>query len=383
MNVWRKQTVKFSRHGKRVVILSKRFYGTLRTANGKRKQIPLTLQKETSRTLLRRLQTEADTKWASGVDRYAEERERPVVEHLDDYVDYLAAKENTLSYVTTARQLIVKLIDETKAKTLADLDTGRILRTLATWRQRKHRPLGIGGSNHYIRSIKGFSRWLWRERRTPDDPLVGLRRMNAEADRRHVRRPLTVEELKRLTDVTQQSKTTYRGRDWLFTPDDRAILYSIAAYSGLRAKEIASLTKDDFDFETETLIVAASNTKNRKTAKLPLHPTLSEKLKTWFATLDREPLFPGSWCVPGKSRAGETLKRDLKRAGIAYRDAGGRVVDFHALRYTFITSLAKAGVHPAKAQRLARHSTIALTMNVYTQLDVEDLRDAVASLYAS
>lgn len=77
---------------------------------------------------------------------------------------------------------------------------------------------------------------------------------------------------------------------------------------------------------------------------------------------------------------GKFLQRDLKRAGNYYVDASGRHADFHALRYTFVTSLAKAGVHPSKAQRLARHSTPMLTMSVYTSLDVDDLRSTVASL---
>jgi integrase len=55
------------------------------------------------------------------------------------------------------------------------------------------------------------------------------------------------------------------------------------------------------------------------------------------------------------------------------------VVDFHALRHTFITSLAAAGVHPKTAQMLARHSTITLTMDRYTHT----LRGAEAAALAS
>ena len=41
---------------------------------------------------------------------------------------------------------------------------------------------------------------------------------------------------------------------------------------------------------------------------------------------------------------------------------------------------ARAGVHPRNAQALARHSTIDLTMNVYTHVDMEDLATDVESL---
>ncbi len=46
---------------------------------------------------------------------------------------------------------------------------------------------------------------------------------------------------------------------------------------------------------------------------------------------------------------------------LAYRDDAGWVTDFHGLRRTFISNLARGGVHPKVAQQLARHSTITLT----------------------
>jgi len=70
----------------------------------------------------------------------------------------------------------------------------------------------------------------------------------------------------------------------------------------------------------------------------------------------------------------------LADAGIAYRDDGGRVADFHALRHTFITNLVRGRVHPKLAQALARHSTPTLTLAVYTKLGVRDLSDALSAL---
>ncbi len=64
---------------------------------------------------------------------------------------------------------------------------------------------------------------------------------------------------------------------------------------------------------------------------------------------------------------------DLKVAGIAYQTDNGQVFDFHALRHQFISNLALAGVHPKAAQALARHSTITLTLNRYTHVDLPDL----------
>ncbi len=76
------------------------------------------------------------------------------------------------------------------------------------------------------------------------------------------------------------------------------------------------------------------------------------------------------------------LRRDLEAAGIPYRDDEGRVLDFHSLRHTFGTNLARAGVAPKVAQELMRHSDINLTMGTYTHVGLYDLNAAVESLPA-
>lgn len=59
---------------KRYVIESKRFYGTLKLARGNRKQQPLTEDKASSVTLLRRLQLHEDRNLTEDVER----RQRPI-----------------------------------------------------------------------------------------------------------------------------------------------------------------------------------------------------------------------------------------------------------------------------------------------------------------
>ncbi|MCD4824940.1 MAG: tyrosine-type recombinase/integrase [Phycisphaerae bacterium] len=57
-------------------------------------------------------------------------------------------------------------------------------------------------------------------------------------------------------------------------------------------------------------------------------------------------------------------------------------VDIHALRHTFGTHLARAGVAPRTAMAAMRHSKIELTMNVYTDPALLDIAGAVDSLPA-
>ncbi len=70
--------------------------------------------------------------------------------------------------------------------------------------------------------------------------------------------------------------------------------------------------------------------------------------------------------MPKPDDVAKMLRADLDAAGICERDDAARVVDIHALRHTFITSLASGGVHPKTAQTMDRHSTISLTMDRYT-----------------
>jgi len=76
------------------------------------------------------------------------------------------------------------------------------------------------------------------------------------------------------------------------------------------------------------------------------------------------------------------LDRDLAAAGIAKHDERGRVVDIHALRHTFGTHLSKAGVAPRVAMAAMRHSSLDLTMNIYTDPVLLDVGAAVDALPA-
>lgn len=353
MKVWRKQT---TRNGGRTTIYSKRFYGTLRTADGKRKQVPLSEDRETSVQLLQRLQLDEDRQRALGVDRYARERQRPIDEHVHAYELYLRSKANTERHVTLTLRRLRLLLTATKTKTVTDVDALRIASTLSAWRSRKRKPLSLSTSNHYAQAIRGFSRWLYVERKMQEDTLRGLRPLNADVDRKRIRRALTLDELRQLIHATETSGKTMRGETWKFTPADRAILYTLAAFTGLRASELASLTESSFDFQAMTVSVQAAYSKRRRNDTLPLHPMLVERLRPWITSkrgVSDGLLFPGTWT---NYKAAKLLRGDLKRAGIAYVDASGRYADFHSLRHTFITQLARHGVHPAKAKELARHT---------------------------
>ena len=88
-----------------------------------------------------------------------------------------------------------------------------------------------------------FCNWLVRDRRTNENPLAHLSRLNARVDIRRDRRVLDPTDFARLIEVAESGKTVCGicGRD-------RAMLYLMAGYSGLRASELASLTWESIDF---------------------------------------------------------------------------------------------------------------------------------------
>lgn len=60
-----------------------------------------------------------------------------------------------------------------------------------------------------------------------------------------------------------------------------------------------------------------------------------------------------------------------------HREGYGTDVSLHDLRHSYLTRLARAGVHPSVMQRLAGHSTMRVTLEIYTHVSVDMERDAV------
>ena len=145
---------------------------------------------------------------------------------------------------------------------------------------------------------------------------------------------------------------------------------------------VGSLTRSSFDLESDpaTVTVEAGYSKRRRRDTIPLHPAVASRVCEWLV---ESPARNGSLLFPvAKKKTSKMMRLDLERAGVPYVDAEGRVADFHANRHTFITNLCRAGVAPKVAQSLARHSTITLTMDVYSHADSGERIAAVRSLLA-
>src|SRR5262249_25832325 len=152
-----------------------------------------------------------------------------------------------------------------------------------------------------------------------------LRAFNVATDRRHDQRELSPAELARLVAAAGA------GGDVLgMSGPDRAILYRLAVGTGFRADELRSLTPASFDLDAElpTVTVAAAYSKRRRDDAQPIRPDLATDLRAGLrGKAPDAPVFRLT------SRTADLMERDLAAAGIPYRDAAGRVADFHALRH--------------------------------------------------
>lgn len=315
---------------------------------------------------------------------------KPLQEHLDDFAKALAAKGNTEKHVRHTRNRIERVFKGCSFTYWDDISASKVQAFLDDLRK----PIKQGDSivpgisaqtfNYYLGSLKAFGRWMVKDRRALASPLSHLDVLNTRIDRRHERRALSKAELQQLIKATRQGKELFgRDRDgviaWRLSGCDRAMLYQLAVETGLRAGEIRSLTPRSFSLSDNlsTVTVLAAYSKHRRDDTLPLRPSTAAILGEYLLDMDPDkPVFQ----LPRREEMARVLRVDLGAAGIPYRDASGRVVDFHALRHTFITNLAQGGVHPKTAQALARHSTITLTMDRYSHSEREDEARALSAL---
>ena len=421
---------------------SDKWYALYLDAKGDWNRKVLCGDKSAAQSMLDEILTKEDRKRSGRIDGFDEHFARPVAEHLADYQAHLEAKRNTAKHVALQMGRIEALCKSCGFRRLSEIQASAVAAFLADARQigipvvdangkpvadadgkPKLRTIGVATSNHWLAAVRGFSRWLVRDRRLPSDPLSHLSRLNPKADVRRERRPLEPGEFAAFIEAARAGKP-FRG----LSGESRAMLYIVAANTGLRASELASLTAASFDFASDppTVTVEAAYSKHRRRDVLPLRADLVALLRPFLAAFDSEAaglrlnrrsarggpkaessgesdttgrIWAGTWV----ERSARMLRDDLeaarakwlkgtqtdaererreRSAWLRYVDEAGRVFDFHALRHQFISNLARGRVHVKEAQQLARHSTVTLTMDCYTHLGVVDLTSALDVLPA-
>lgn len=253
------------------------------------------------------LERKAQRLAAGLADPMKQHAKKPLAEHAEDFRRYLAAKGNTPGHVDRTLARLLACLDACRFVRILDMQQSAVVEFLG---QLRNEGKSIATANYYLTAVKGFTRWLWKDRRTGIDPLAGMSKLaHADTEIRHGRRDFSPEEFRWLLETVREAKREYRGLTGL----DRFALYLTAAGTGFRAAELATLERASFNLDGDrpTVRCQASYSKNRKQVDQPLPPDVAEFLRGYLAGKPAPgPLWPGCW----KDDAAEMIRLDMADA---------------------------------------------------------------------
>ena len=294
-------------------------------------------------------------------------------------------------------------------RTLAALGAERVadLQPLSVIRYRNQlRAEGLASrsANLVVDNLRTMLGWAHDCGLIAANPLGRIRRLpDGAGHQRCVRRAMTDDEIERFlraaeaddrrtarTWETKGGGKSNRRRKAMRIP--QAPLWRAFLETGARWSELTRTVWADVDPGRRTLLLRAENTKARRRRIVPLGRQLLSDLDVLRELQERvlgrklgvsAPIFltpeAARWCRP-TNNAMRIFDRLLLAAEIPRIDAEGRKLDIHALRHTFGSRMARSGAGLVHVQRLMGHSDPKLTAQVYTHLDVEDLRGAIDSV---
>lgn len=177
--------------------------------------------------------------------------------------------------------------------------------------------------------------------------------------------------------IRKQSKALTHEQEQRFVAEckrsNQGDLFLLCLYQGLRLGEALALTYNDIDFNKKTITVNKSIDS--------MGNITTPKTATSIRTL---PLF---------SRTAELLKRDGASNLFNYqrkvyqnsmlkicKRLGFTGINIHSLRHTFATRCAELGITAKMVQQWLGHSTLDMTLNIYTHINADFEQKEVAKI---
>lgn len=215
-----------------------------------------------------------------------------------------------------------------------------------------------------LSGVRSFYRFLLYHNLREDDPSELLESPRKE---QHLPEVLSLEEVNRLVEAVDLSSAEgHRNRAML------EMLYG----SGLRVSELTGLRLSDIYREEGYLLVRGKGSKQRL---VPISPEADKWFGYWLEDRSHLDVKPEAKDIAFLNRYGRQLtramvftiiKRLAEKAGIH------KVISPHTLRHSFATHLLQNGADLRVIQQLLGHEKITTT-EIYTHLDIQDLRDAI------
>lgn len=381
---------------------TKKWYGRYRDENGIEHRIPLAENKNTAQQMLAELLLQVERIKCGLVSPIEFEMKKNINEHLADYEKHLKARNNSIRHIHDVIAKIKRFINDCQWKNPLQIKMTDVENFLVDLREKYGN--SIETCNHYLRALKAFCNWMYINKRHVENPILSLKVTNSRTDRRHDRRALSDAELQLLINAAE-SGPPVEGISGV----DRAIMYLVASYTGFRKGEIGSMTIESFVFNSDNnkqeITVEACYSKRRRHDVIPLHPSITKKIKHWLKEKkpkQNEILFPISkragsverdtakmiqfdlnaartfWIAESKNKTEENKRKTSEF--LLYCNNKGKFADFHCLRHTFVTNLGRHKVPPQIAQALARHSDINLTLKIYNHIEQDEHINAINTL---
>ncbi len=216
---------------------------------------------------------------------------RPLKEHLEDFEATLRARGVGEQYLADRMRCLRGFVSYAGCKRLIDLDDSSASRWLA---EERGKGLSARTVNRRYQALRQFGRWLVKANRLERAPFTTLRPLNEQADRRRQRRSLSADELRLLFAAAKsrplraatrqrvrKGVTDAERRRLVSLGEVRAIVYQLAAGTGLRRNELRELRWRDLDLKAGWITVPAATAKSRKDQRVPLRTGLVQMLRAF------------------------------------------------------------------------------------------------------
>jgi site-specific recombinase XerD len=207
------------------------------------------------------------------------------------------------------------------------------------------------------KALRSFFKFLYANSLIAVDPTASLEYFRVTYSER---------ELPSREDITTLLQSECRNRK--DTTKFRTMT-TLLANTGLRLGEACAIKKADIRFDSLEIKVMG---KSRKQRIVPISDYIAQVLKAWIKQDEHsEWLFPtnntqGYW---DKGSFEKTFKRQCRRYGV-------KPFTPHVLRHFFATHSLRNGARLEVVSRILVHASIAITADIYTHIDREEIHEA-------
>lgn len=305
---------------------------------------------------------------------------------IDDFMDYCIAinlAEKTInSYEQTLRLLSRYLIEVQNVKSAEDTkelhireyikylqDRGKY--TVTSNEETKNinfpenredygKKIEITTINNYIRNIKVFYNYLYKNRYITSNPVTRIKEIKCS---RKVVGFIKNDEFNRLLRIFDLSKF-HEYRDYIIT--------QLIFDTGMRLGETLLIQEKDIDYINRTILLPSENTKGKKDRYVFFSEEMLKQLRRWLKYKDRYRQSEYIFCTnKGKPLSVSNYETNFKKYGVRI---GLEEIHPHMLRNNFAKRFLMQGGDIYTLSRILGHSSVKVTEEAYLDLDTNDLR---------